>query len=223
MTAGLLSGFLAAIFSISDATFIFGLSLPAALPAGIGLALLSTAILASVTAMTSSIPGVVAQTQEVPLATLAVVAAAIPAMMPPDAGEAAVFTTLLCTLGLSTLATGVFFFLLGQFRLGLRIDREDDMEIPIADMPENGRGDRRRLEVGLGLADALRQAADRHAHVGRPADCARTQVDRRVICLVPGLPQLGAFLGQIRPAEVAAAIRRRELAHGLRLFVDIAW
>lgn len=118
LTAGLISGFLAAAFSISDATFIFGLSLPSALPAGIGLALISTAILAAVTALASSIPGVVAQTQEVPLATLAVVAAGIPAAMPLEAGQTAIFTTLICTLGLSTLATGAFFFLLGHFRLG---------------------------------------------------------------------------------------------------------
>lgn len=118
VTAGALSGFLAAFFSISDATFIFGLSLPNGLAAGIGIALLSTAILASVTAATSSIPGVVAQTQEVPLATLAVVAASIAAAVPPAAGLQATFSTLICTLGLSTLATGGLFFLLGHFRLG---------------------------------------------------------------------------------------------------------
>ena len=118
VTAGLISGFLAAAFSISDATFVFGLSMPSALPAGIGLALISTAILAAVTAMTSSIPGVVAQTQEVPLATLAVVAATLLASLPAGAGETAAFTTLVVTIGLSTLATGLFFFLLGFFRLG---------------------------------------------------------------------------------------------------------
>ncbi|HKY94995.1 MAG TPA: SulP family inorganic anion transporter [Kiloniellales bacterium] len=116
--AGALSGFLAAFFSISDATFIFGLSMPALLPIGIGVALLSTAVLAAVTALSSSIPGVVAQTQEVPLATLAVVAASIPGLMPAGASETATFTTLLCTLGASTLVTGLFFFLLGYFRLG---------------------------------------------------------------------------------------------------------
>lgn len=118
LLAGVLSGFLAAFFSISDATFVFGLSMPALLPVGIGVALLSTAVLAAVTALSSSVPGVVAQTQEVPLATLAVVAASIPGLMPAAAGETAVFTTLLCTLGVSTLATGLFFFLLGHFRLG---------------------------------------------------------------------------------------------------------
>lgn len=118
LLAGALSGFLAAFFSISDATFIFGLSMPGLLPVGIGVALLSTAVLAAVTALSSSVPGVVAQTQEVPLATLAVVAASIPALMPAGASDTAVFTTLLCTLGLSTLATGLFFFLLGYFRLG---------------------------------------------------------------------------------------------------------
>jgi len=118
LMTGVLSGFLAAFFSISDATFIFGLAMPQVLPAGIGLALVSTAVLAAVTALTSSVPGVVSQTQEVPLATLAVVAASIPGLMPADAGETAVFTTLICTLGVSTVATGLFFFLLGAFKLG---------------------------------------------------------------------------------------------------------
>jgi len=118
LTAGLISGLLAAIFSISDAAFIFGLSLPGSLPAGIGLALLSTAVLASVTALTSSIPGVVAQTQEVPLATLAVITSTLPALLPAGADASVQLTTLLCTLGVATLATGIFFYLLGQFRLG---------------------------------------------------------------------------------------------------------
>src|SRR5665213_303613 len=98
------------------------------------------------------------------------------------------------------------------------IDHEDDMEIAVADMAEDRRGNARGQKVALGLADAFGQAADRHADIGGPADAAGPQADGGVIGLVPRLPQPRAFLREVRPREVAAAILRRQGGHRLDLF-----
>src|SRR3546814_19041187 len=71
-----------------------------------------------------------------------------------------------------------------------RIDDVDQVEVSIADMTDQRRVQAGRLQVLLGLDDALGQPRDRHADVGRPALAAGPLCQRRIECVVPRLPQL---------------------------------
>src|SRR5262245_24566100 len=70
----------------------------------------------------------------------------------------------------------------------IRIDHEDKMKVPIPDMTDERRWNRRSREVLLGLADAFSKPGNRHTHIGRPALRTWTQRQRGVISIVPRLP-----------------------------------
>jgi hypothetical protein len=95
------------------------------------------------------------------------------------------------------------------------------VEVAVADMAHDGSRYAATLKVLFGLKDALGKAADRHAYVRRPADRTGTQIYRRIIGFVPGLPELRALLGQVRPFELAAAIHAGDLASHGDLFLDV--
>ncbi len=116
--AGLVTGFLAVMFSVSDAAFIFSGSLSRFLPVGIAIALASTAILAVITGLTSSIRGVIALPQEVTVASLATIAASVALGMPFAVGEEQKLATIICAIAVASVATGLFLLALGIFRLG---------------------------------------------------------------------------------------------------------
>ncbi len=130
VVAGLVTGFLAVVFSVSDAAFIFSGSLSRFLPVGIAIALASTAILAVITGLMSSIRGVIALpqevtvaslatiAQEVTVASLATIAASVALGMPFAAGEEQKLATIICAIAVASVATGLFLLALGIFRLG---------------------------------------------------------------------------------------------------------
>src|SRR3546814_1125584 len=64
-----------------------------------------------------------------------------------------------------------------------RIDDVDQVEVSIADMTDQRRVQAGRLQVLLGLDDALGQPRDRHADVGRPALAAGPLCQRRIECV----------------------------------------
>ena len=113
MVAGSVCGLLTIIISISNAAFIFSGPMQAYLPLGIGLALFAALMLAGVTALMSSIPGVVATSQEVAVVTLSVIATSIVATMGGVASDIEILVTLLCVLALSSMVTGLSFFVMG--------------------------------------------------------------------------------------------------------------
>lgn len=117
LIAGTIVGFLAVVLSISLAVLIYGGELSEHLVDGIGLALLSTAIICTVVALFGSLPGAVATAQDAPAAVLAVAAAGIVAALPPSAGESG-FVTVAATCAVATLVTALLMVLLGAFRLG---------------------------------------------------------------------------------------------------------
>ncbi len=118
VVAGLVTGLLAAVFAVSDAAFIFSGSLSRFLPVGIAIALASTSILAAITGLVSSIRGVIAVPQEVTIASLATIAAAVALALPFSATEQQKLATIICAIAVASAATGLFLFLLGRFRLG---------------------------------------------------------------------------------------------------------
>ena len=116
LTFGLVLGALEVVLAISFAALIFGGRLSPHLEAGIGLGLVSAVVVMVVVAVRSSLPGTVGSVQDSTTAVLALIAAGIAADV-PAAGEQG-FLTVVVAIGLTTVATGAFLFVLGILRLG---------------------------------------------------------------------------------------------------------
>ena len=95
----------------------------------------------------------------------------------------------------------------------VRIEQHDQVEVAVADVADDRRDEPRRVDVGLGLEDAVREARDRHARVGREPLRAGHECHRRVIRRMPRLPQPRACLGLARPLESAAAVLLGDRLH----------
>ncbi len=120
VTAGLVTGLIGVIRSISYAALIFSGSLGVHLSTGVGMAVLSTAIVSSVFALTSGLPGAIATPLAAPSAIIAMFTAAIATQM-TDASSSAVLATVLTAIALASVLTGGFLWLLGNFKLGKKI------------------------------------------------------------------------------------------------------
>ncbi len=88
------------------------------LSSGIGLALIGAVILGVTLTFTSSIKGVVATPQDKPAAIFALLSASMATAMGATHSDQEIFVTIVAVIALSTLLTGVFFFLLGSLKLG---------------------------------------------------------------------------------------------------------
>jgi len=117
LSAGLVNGILIIILEISFAAMIFSGDLSGLVSRGIGLTLLGAFVICIVVALTSSLPGAVGLPQDGPAAILALIAAAIAANM-ISASEEEIFSTVVTAIAFSTFLTGLFFVLMGRFRLG---------------------------------------------------------------------------------------------------------
>ena len=115
LTFGLVLGALEAVLAISLAALIFGGRLSTHLEAGIGLGLLSAVIVMVVVAVRSSLPAAIGSVQDSTAAILALVAAGIALEVPSTEKS---FLTVVVAFALTTVATGVFLFAVGLFRLG---------------------------------------------------------------------------------------------------------
>ena len=96
------------------------------------------------------------------------------------------------------------------------VDREDHVEVAVADVADECGFEVRRRDVALGFDDAVGEAGDRDAGVGRPAAAAGTHRERRVIRVVTRLPQRGARFRRERAREAAPAILGRDLSDAPR-------
>jgi SulP family sulfate permease len=114
----LVTGIIEVATSAAFAALIFSGDLAAYIPRGIGLMLVGTMVFASLTALFSSLPGLVAGLQDNAVAILALISAAIVNQMPALATHQEKFATVVVAIALSSLLTGVLFLSLGQFRLG---------------------------------------------------------------------------------------------------------
>ena len=118
LAAGLVVGAVVVIVAISFAALVFAGDLARFTAIGVGLSLFGAAALAIVVALSSSYRGMVATPQDSTAAVLALIAASTAAAMPAGAGDRQTLLTVVAAIGLTTALTGVFFFLLGWFRLG---------------------------------------------------------------------------------------------------------
>lgn len=105
------------VLSVSFGVLIYGGATPAYVGSGITLVLGGSAVVAALTALRSSHPGMVAGAQDNSTVVLALVATAIAAAA-PDAAERTVYVTVVAAVALATAATGATFLLLGRLRLG---------------------------------------------------------------------------------------------------------
>ncbi len=118
LIAGLLSGTVGVLFSISFAALIFSGNLERYISSGVGIVLFSGVILRTLSALTSSFPTIIADLDPLPTAILATSVATIASSMPEAATSEEIFITVVCWLGLTSLLTGAFLLALGKFKLG---------------------------------------------------------------------------------------------------------
>jgi len=117
LTSGVLMGITEAIVALSLGSLIFSGELAVYLPYGLGMALVTAAVMMIGTSLTSSVPGVIGSTQDSSSVILAVIAAALVGTL-SAAGVEDKLTTVLVAIAAATLLTGAFFLALGFFKLG---------------------------------------------------------------------------------------------------------
>ncbi len=118
LSAGLVISLLTIIFAASFAALIFSGELAPFLPLGIGCVLVGDAILLALVALFGSHPSLVAIDQDAPAAILTTAIVALLAALPVGAAPEQKFATTLLLIISTTLLTGVFFILIGYFKLG---------------------------------------------------------------------------------------------------------
>lgn len=116
-TAGLTAGVDNLGAGVAFAVLLFPGDLAGGLGMGVGVVLLSAALISIVTALRSAFPQTVALVQETSIAVLAAAIAATVAGMEGSATDQRI-ATVFAILGASTLATGCLFCLVGRLRLG---------------------------------------------------------------------------------------------------------
>ena len=106
------------IVAVSFAALIFSGELSHQLPHGIALILIGDTLLVLCVSFLSSYSGSIAVEQDAPGAILALIAAAVVAALPAGASQIERFSTVVIMIVMTSIGTGVFFVLLGMFKLG---------------------------------------------------------------------------------------------------------
>src|SRR5689334_3683399 len=116
LSIGLVDGVIVLPLVISFALLIFSGDLSSFANRGIGMILFGGLIVQVVIALTNSAPGVIGVPQDSPAAILGLTAVSIAASM-KDAPPQAKFITVVVTIILTSIFSGLFFLLIGGFRL----------------------------------------------------------------------------------------------------------
>lgn len=115
---GLIVGIIEVTLAIAFAALIFSGPLSPFVVNGIGIAL-AGAILSGVTvALLATVPGTVSGNQDIPSALIAVAAASLALTVPGNVSEKSLYATVVVMIALTTMLTGVSFFVLARFRVG---------------------------------------------------------------------------------------------------------
>jgi SulP family sulfate permease len=118
LTAGLVIGMTAIFFQTSLAALIFSGELAAFLADGIGIILFGGLALAVAVTFFGSLPGTMPSVQDSPAAIFALAAAAITSqLLAADASPDQVYITVVASLALTTILTGILFIVVGRFGL----------------------------------------------------------------------------------------------------------
>ncbi len=117
LAMGTITGVVEVIYALSMASLIFNGDLAAFLPYGFGISLVSSVVLLVGTSLTSSMPGVFSSTQDSPTVVMAVIAASLAGLL-VTANSAEKLATILVSISITTILTGILFLTLGSFGLG---------------------------------------------------------------------------------------------------------
>ncbi len=118
LVAGVVLGALEISIIVSCTAMIFSGQISGYLPQGVGIILFGTLILSLVVAALSSFVPSIAVPQDVPMAILAVITTTVTREMIGHAPPSIIFLTVVATMILTTMITGVAFWLMGHFKLG---------------------------------------------------------------------------------------------------------
>ena len=118
LTAGVIVGLLQVVKSISYAALIFTGDMSGFVANGIGLVLLATIILGTLITLFTSLPGTLGNSQDIPSAILAGIVVAISQSLSSSTPSEDIFLTNIAAIGVASLTTGIFLWVLGQFKLG---------------------------------------------------------------------------------------------------------
>ncbi|HSF81893.1 MAG TPA: SulP family inorganic anion transporter [Anaerolineales bacterium] len=119
--SGLVAGMIEVVVAISLVSLVFSGSLSGFLPRALGLSLVGASILITVVGLTSSYPTTYASLQDAPSAILALATLEIARNMAGNSPPESVFSTVVVSIGLTTLIAGVCFLVIGRLRLGLLV------------------------------------------------------------------------------------------------------
>ncbi|MCA9997334.1 MAG: SLC26A/SulP transporter family protein [Anaerolineales bacterium] len=111
-------GLLELVFAVALSALVFSGKLSGFAAQGLGLALLGTAVSCLCAALFSSLPGTLSLNQDIPATIIAVIAAAIAQALSPQLQGMSLFVTVVAVIALSTITTGIVFFVIGHFSLG---------------------------------------------------------------------------------------------------------
>ncbi len=117
-TAGLITAIIGVIRAISYAALIFAGPLAVHLNLGIGMAILSSAAISIVVALTSSLPGMIATPLAAPTAVLSILAASLAEDLVGQVPPTTVAITVIAAIAIGSLCTGAFLWTLGTLKLG---------------------------------------------------------------------------------------------------------
>ena len=118
IVAGTISSIIIIVSAMALSALVFTGDLSSYLPQGIGILLLGSLIFALFSAITASFPTAISAPQDIPIAILALMAATLMSNPVHQMNKEELFQFIFVTIGLTSVLVGIFFYLLGQFKLG---------------------------------------------------------------------------------------------------------
>ena len=118
LIAGTISGIIFVVSAMALAALIFTGPLSSYLPQGIGILLVGSIIFALFSALTATYPLILSAPQDIPIAILALMAVSIGAGINGQMVAEEAFQFIFVAIGVTSVLVGLFFWILGRFRLG---------------------------------------------------------------------------------------------------------
>ena len=118
LIAGTISSIIIIVSAMALSALVFTGELSTYLPQGIGILLLGSLIFALFSAFTASFPTVISAPQDIPIAILALMAATLMSNPIHQMNGQEMFQFIFVAIGLTSILVGIFFYLLGKFKLG---------------------------------------------------------------------------------------------------------
>jgi len=116
--AGIINAIVCIVSAMALAALIFTGPLAGYLPQGIGILLMGTVIFALLSAFTATYPLIFNAPQDIPVAILALIATTVAAGIGGKITGEQAYQFMFVSIGLTSLIVGLFFYILGRFKLG---------------------------------------------------------------------------------------------------------